>query len=115
MAAFDAKEPRKGSMAAADAKNQKIGLIVFSAVFAVIYLLWIVPSNLFSHYYFSQAGMLWKVLGFASIGVHYWFLWKKFRGISTGEGDKFTSNGLLIGWFLLNIFLLSGWTFNLPE
>lgn len=106
---------RKGSMGAADEKNMKTGVIVFSILFAVVYLLWIVPSGLYSHYYFQQAGTFWKVVAIVSIAAHYWFMWKKFRNLSTSEGDKFTSNGLLIGWFALNIFLLSGWTFNLPE
>jgi hypothetical protein len=102
-------------MAEADAKNMKTGIIVFSILFAVIYLLWIIPSGLYSHYYFSNASTVWKLIGFFSIAAHYYFIWMKFRNLDTGIGDKFTSNGLLIGWFALNLFLLSGFNFDLPR
>ncbi|HEX7906221.1 MAG TPA: hypothetical protein VF487_20245 [Chitinophagaceae bacterium] len=106
---------RKGSMGAADAKNEKTGIIVFSIIFAIAYLLWILPTGLFSHYYFKNAGAFWKVLGFISIGIHYWFIWKKFRDIDNPVGGIVPPQTLvLFGWFVLNLLLLSGFSFNLP-
>jgi len=79
------------------------------------HLLWIIPSSLYSHYYFTNASGLLKTIGFFSIAAHYYFIWMKFRNLDTGAGDKFTSNALLIGWFALNLFLLSGFNFDLPR
>jgi glycerol-3-phosphate acyltransferase PlsY len=105
----------KRTMAEADRKNQKTGIIVFSLVFLAAYLAWVIPSSLYSHYYFSNAATVWKTIGFFSIAAHYYFLWMKFRGLSLSGDDKGTSNLLLIGWFLVNILLLSGFNFDLPR
>lgn len=106
---------RPGSMAAAEAKEEKTFLIVATVVFSLCYLLWIVPSNLYTHGYFVNAGLVWRALGFASIAVHYWFIWKKMRGLVFNERDVTTPGILLIGWFGLNLLLLSGFTFDLPR
>lgn len=104
---------RPGSMGAKEEKEKKIFVIVFTVIFSIVYLLWLVPSGLYSHYYFKNAGF-WKFIGFASIAVHYWFIWKKFRDIQTGEGDKGSPAWLLFGWFGLNLVFLSGFNFSLP-
>lgn len=106
---------RKGSMGAADQRNMRLGIIVFSVIFLICYLLWIVPSNLYSHYYFSHAGTGWKVVGFISIIAHYLFLFLAFKNVEEPAGSKgFKSVALLFGWFALNILLLSGFNFSLP-
>lgn len=102
------------SMATQDAKNQKTAIIVFSILFAIAYLLWIVPSGLYSHYYFTQASTVWKVIGFLSIAVHYYYIWAKFRSLSPSAGDKGSPAWILFGWFGLNLCLLSGFVFDLP-
>lgn len=99
----------------ADAKERRIALIVFSVLFLIGYLLWIIPSNLYSHYYFQNAATGWKVVGFLSIGVHAFFLWRKFATMLTGVGDKGSPAWALFFWYAINLCLLSGFNFSLPQ
>ena len=104
-------------MKQADERNQKIGLMVFSGIFFVVYLLFIfnIGGNFF-HYYYTQAGALWNVAAPISAGVHYWFLWYKFRDVDNPLGAKLTPQAIyLFFWFALNVFLFAGWEFPLPR
>lgn len=107
-------KPRPGSMAEADAKKEKLIGIVFSAIALIVYLLWLIPSSLYSHYYFTQAGWS-KFVCIATIPYHFYFTWRHFIH-SDAEAGQQMPVGVAI-WFallILNILLLSGFVFNLP-
>lgn len=101
------KSYRPGSMGAADAKMAKTAKIVLTVLFTLALLCWFIPSGLFSHYYFTNAGTVWKVIGFISSAAWYVWLWKLSEDF---EGKPI----IAFGWIALNLALLSGFTFNLP-
>lgn len=112
--------PRPGSMAAADRKNERIALWVFSVLFLIGYLVWIIPSNHcesivgFANYYFVNASVVSKIIGFISIAASYYFFWKKLPDIENGKAAFAPQALILFGWFALNLILLSGFKFDLP-
>jgi|GEM_PF-4108213 len=115
------KKFREGSMGAKEAAQEKLWLKIFSGIFGVVFLLWILPFNPcgglgFAHYYFTQSGWFAKLIAFVSIGLYYWFLWKKLRKIDNPTGAIFAPQTMVMfGWFALNLFLLSGFVLDLPN
>lgn len=111
---------REGSAGAAQEKDEKRFLTVFSILFGIVLLLWILPFPVdsivgFAHYYFTQAGVFWKVLAFISIGLHYYFIWVKLRDVENPVGSVFPPQAIyMFGWFALNLLLMSGFKFDLP-
>ena len=99
---------RPGSMGAADAKVEKRIIIGITIALTVCLALWAIPSNLYSHYYFKNAGTLAKVLGFISAGGMYYFTWK---WMADYEGKAL----YLLVWLALTLALLSGFNFDLPK
>jgi hypothetical protein len=113
---------RPGSAGAAEEKMQKKGLIAFSIIMALIVLVWVIPSDHcssvvgFANYYFVNAGAAWKIIGFISVAVFYWFLWNRFLAIENAAGSTIPAQTIILfGWMLLNIVLLSGFDFDLPS
>ena len=107
-------KPRPGSMAAADAKKAKQIGYVFSAIALIIYLLWLIPSSLYSHYYFSHGGWS-RFICIATIPYHFYFTWKHFINSDAEAGQQIPIGvAIWFGLLILNICLLSGFTFNLP-
>lgn len=106
---------RKGSMGAADERNLKLGLIVFSILFFVVYLLFITNNGTFFHYYWKNAGVGWNITAIVVSLVHYWTIWAWLKDIDNPIGAFIPPTQLVLwGGFLLNIFLYAGWSFPLP-
>lgn len=107
---------RKGSMGAADEKNLKLALKVFSAIFGVVYLLFLFDFGTFFHHYFKEANLFWNIVAPLSAAGHYLFLWTKFKNVDNPIGAAVAPQQIAMwGWFLLNIFLFAGWKFPLPQ
>jgi hypothetical protein len=107
-------KPRKGSMAEADAKTLKTVLIVFTAIFGIADLLFILPINTFFHQYFVNAGIGWKIIGILSCIGHFAFLWTKWKDLDSAAGVKVTPQAAtLFFWAALNLCMLGGFDFTL--
>ena len=100
-------EKKPGRMADADAKMERTTKIVLTVIFGLSLLCWVVPSELFSHYYFTNAGLVSKILGLISSAAWFLWLWKLSQDF---EGKPVVA----FLWIALNLALLSGFNFNLP-
>lgn len=105
-----------GTMAQADRKELKTALIIFSSIFFVIDLLFLVNiGDNFFHYYYKHAAAFWNVAAIISAVTNLLFLWTKFGKIENTAGAIIPAQQIALwAWPLLNFFLFAGWKFPLP-
>lgn len=116
-----ATTPRPGSMLAAEVKEGRKILLIFTVLTALVYLLFFIPFDVTSIVGYPHAYMMrafsntwaWPVLGLLSAVVAYWWDWKKFRDMEMAAGSKFSPALILFGWHFFNWILLSGFNFSL--
>lgn len=107
------KEYRPGSMGEADAKTSKIALIVFAAVYVAIVALFLVPSSLFPHLWFSKAVMGYRIVSIALIigwFVYFGFSYNDFVKDTKPQPETWI---ILTVGLALTVGFLAGFNFSL--
>jgi len=101
---------RPGSMAAADAKSEKLFFGAFTAVLLILVGITVFPSGTFLHDYYKASSLVFKVIGFALVPLWLYFVWVKSVNL---EWDGWLKGVIMFGGIAVILLFLCGFNFDL--
>lgn len=103
-----ATKHKPGTMAAADAKNEKLFNGAFSIVLIAIVLITVFAKGTYFHHYFSNASFILKLIGFLLVPTWLYLVWFVLPEAKISGGLK---GAVMFGGMALIMLFLFG--FNL--
>lgn len=105
-----ADKHRPGSMAASDAKSEKLFFGAFTLILLILVGITAFPSGTFFHDYYKQGADIFKWIGFALTAGWIWLVWVKLANL---EWDGWIKGVIMFGGIALILAFLCGFNFSL--